>query len=83
MIVEFYYKDPDAGSEAVDPVIKEKYPDIKPYSQEFWDKRKEFMRGLIETFGGLASGSEDLCIDIDTDKSETISVNGSTYRLVT
>lgn len=83
MLIEIYYKDPDAGAEAIGPVIREKYPEIKPYSQEFWDKRKEFMRGLVETFGGLAGGAEDLYINIDTDKPETISVNGSKYRLMT
>lgn len=83
MLIEIYYKDPDAGAEAASSAIQKKYPDIKPYTQEYWDKHKEFTKNLIEIFGGLAGGAEDLCIDIDTDKPGTISVNGSKYRLVT
>lgn len=83
MIISLYYKDPDAGAEAISPVIQEKYPEIKPYSKEYWDKYRELMKNLTDTFGELAGGSEDLCIDIDTDNHETISVNGSKYKLVT
>lgn len=83
MIIELYYKDPDAGSEAYNSVIREKYPNLRYYSKEFMDKRRKYIEKIVQSFGGLVSGAEDLCIDIDTDNPEIISVNGSKYRLVT
>lgn len=82
MIVKFYYKEPDAGTEAVSPVIQEEYPDVKPYSEEYWDKYGKIMKNLVENYGKLVSGDEDLHITIDTSDSEFIDVNGTTYRMV-
>lgn len=83
MIIEIYYKDPDAKSEAYNIIIKEKYPDLRYYSEEFIDKRREYVENLVKSFGELAAGDEDLHITIDTDNKEIISVNGSQYKLMT
>lgn len=82
MIISLYYKEPDAGTEAISPVIQKEYPYVKPYSEEYWDKYGQIMKNLIETYGELVSGAEDLLITVDTDDSELIDVNGTTYRVV-
>jgi hypothetical protein len=83
MIINFYYKEPDAATEAVGPVIREKYPNIKPYSKAYWNKCREFVKSLTNDFGKLASGDEDLRITVVTNNPGSINVNGSIYRLVT
>lgn len=82
MLIELYYKDPDAGSEAFNGTIKEKYPELKPYSPEFLNKRKEYIENIVRSFGRLARGDEDLYILIDIDVKGIINVNGSKYKLV-
>ena len=83
MIMEIYYKDPDTDCDATAAAMKEKYPNAKPYSQEFWDKQRELMKDLAEVFGSLVSGKEDLYISVDTDNPKIVNVNESKYRLVT
>jgi hypothetical protein len=83
MHIKIYYKDPDAISDSIGVAMQEKYPDVKLYSKEYWDKCKEFMKSLVKTYGELVSSDEDLRITVDTDDSELIDVNGSKYRLVT
>ena len=41
------------------------------------------MKSLTGAFGELASGDEDLRINVDTDNPGIINVNESKYRLVT
>ena len=82
MLIEICYRDFDAVNNTATLAIKENYPDIKLYSQKFWNKRHGLVKKLIKIFGNLASGNEGLYINVDTDNPGIINVNGNKYRLV-
>mgnify|MGYP001579009804 CR=1 FL=1 len=72
-----YYHDSGAGEEVYDGCYDEK--NTKEQNEDNWEQRGAELKSM---FGEIATGAEDLYIDLDTDKPGLIQVGNSVYKLI-